>query len=265
MSSSKDVSIISLKPDTIGTYGVCGYKDGAKHPAVGRKIEWFSRYYPKGLRMLALISAKSGYQGMIEYLPGKHAHRPVRADGFMFIHCIFTGFRKEFKDKGFGSSLIEACEKDAKREGMHGVAVITRQGPFMSGHEIFKGRGYKKADTSPPDFELWSLSWNAKAAMPSFAPDLPSCLTPYRKGLTIFRSPQCPYTERNVREIIETAKNDLGIRARIIDMDDAKAAQACPSPFGTFCIVHNGDIITHHPISDTRFRNIMRERQVHSI
>jgi len=27
---------------------------------------------------------------MIEYIPGKYAHRPVDAEGYMFIHCIFV-------------------------------------------------------------------------------------------------------------------------------------------------------------------------------
>ena len=32
---------------------------------------------------------QAGYQGMIEYVPGEYAHRPVNAVGYMVIHCIF--------------------------------------------------------------------------------------------------------------------------------------------------------------------------------
>jgi hypothetical protein len=28
--------------------------------------------------------------------------------------------------------------------------------------------------------------------------------------------------------------------------------------FGTFCIIKNGRVISHHPISNTRFENIMK-------
>ena len=92
-----DVEIIDLTPDNIAEYGVCGYKDVKKHLELRRKIEWFREYYAKGLRIKALVSKQGGYQGMLEYLPGKYAHRPVEADGYMFIHCIFVGFKKKFK------------------------------------------------------------------------------------------------------------------------------------------------------------------------
>ena len=84
-----DMQIIDLTPENIADYGVCGYKDIKKHKELKNKIEWFNEYYPKGLKMKVLISEQEGYQGMIEYLPGKYAHRPVPAHGYMFIHCIF--------------------------------------------------------------------------------------------------------------------------------------------------------------------------------
>ena len=92
-----DIQIIDLTPGNIADYGVCGYRDVKKHLALRRKIEWFKEYYPKGLRIKAIISKTGGYQGMLEYIPGKYAHRPVDAHGYMFIHCIFVGFKNEFK------------------------------------------------------------------------------------------------------------------------------------------------------------------------
>lgn len=94
-----------------------------------RKIEWFKEYYPKGLRIKVVVSKKGGYQGMMEYIPGEYAHRPVDAGGYLFIHCIFVGFRKEFKGKGLASLLLDECIKEAKDKEMLGVAVITRKAP----------------------------------------------------------------------------------------------------------------------------------------
>ena len=94
-----EIEIIDITPDNIADYGVCGYKDIKKHVELRRKIAWFSENYPKGLRMKVLFSRTDGYQGMIEYMPGEIAHRPVDADGYMFIQCIFTGFKKEYKGK----------------------------------------------------------------------------------------------------------------------------------------------------------------------
>lgn len=91
-----DIEIIDFTPSNIADYGVCGYKDVGKHLELRRKIDWYKEYYPKGLRIKGLFSQTGGYQGMIEYIPGKYAHRPVNADGYMFIYRIFVGFKKQF-------------------------------------------------------------------------------------------------------------------------------------------------------------------------
>ena len=110
-----NIEIIDLTPQNIADYGVCGYKNVKKHLELRRKIDWFTEYYPKGLRTKVIFSKKDGYQGMLEYIPGKYAHRPVEAEGYMFIHCIFVGFKNEFKGKGYASSLIDECIKDVKK------------------------------------------------------------------------------------------------------------------------------------------------------
>jgi hypothetical protein len=103
----RGIEIIDLTQQNIEIHGVCGYKDVGKHVELKRKIDWFKEYYPKGLRIKALLSETGGYQGMLEYIPGKYAHRPVEAEGYMFIHCLFGGFRNEFKGKGYGTLLIK--------------------------------------------------------------------------------------------------------------------------------------------------------------
>jgi hypothetical protein len=82
-------------------------------------------------------------------------------------------------------------------------------------------------------------------------------LNEYVDGLTIMRSAQCPYTEKNVNAIIESAKK-MNIKTTLVDLTDANAAQNTPCAFGSFCIIYNGKIISHHPVSNTRFENIMK-------
>lgn len=198
-----DIKIIDLTPDNIADYGVCGYMYVGKHPELRRKIEWFSKYYPKGLRIKALLSASGGYQGMLEYIPGEYAHRPVIANGYMFIHCIFVGFKKEFKGKGYASLLIEACINDAKTADMKGVAVVTRNGSFMAKKDIFLKNGFCQVDRAKPDFELLVLKFDPESEDPRFGE---MSLNDYSEGLTVLRSPQCPYSVKNVDAIIQTAK-----------------------------------------------------------
>ena len=255
----EDVEIIDLTPENIADFGVCGYKDVKKHLELRRKIDWIKKYYPKGLRIKALLSKKGGYQGMLEYLPGKYAHRPVNAEGYMFIHCIFVGFKKEFKGKGYASHLIDECIKDAKESNMYGVAVVTRKGSFMAKKDIFIKKGFFLVDKAEPDFQLLVLKFNHKAINPKFK-DLKKNLKNYKEGLFILRSVQCPYTEKNVNAILESAKDKFGLKANLIDLTDVAAVQNSPCAFGSFCIIYDGKIISHHPISNTRFENIMKKK-----
>jgi hypothetical protein len=255
--NNTDIEIIDLTPDTIVDYGVCGYKDAKKHIELQRKIEWFKEYYPKGLRIKALFSKTGGYQGMIEYIPGKYAHRPVNAEGYMFIHCIFVGFKNEFKGKGYGTSLLDECIEDAKSKNMQGVAVVTRKGPFMAKRDIFINNGFESVDEAKPDFELLALKFSGNAKNPCFRKMSPE---KYSKGLTILRSAQCPYSVKNVDAIIKTAKK-LKLQANLKELKDADSVQQSPCAFGTFCIVNNGSVLSHHPISKTRFENIMKSKK----
>lgn len=74
------------------------------------------------------------------------------------------------------------------------------------------------------------------------------------------RSPQCPYSVKNVDAIIKTSKK-LNLNPVLIEMNDSESAQKSPCAFGTFCIIYNGKILSHHPISNTRFENIMNDNR----
>jgi GNAT superfamily N-acetyltransferase len=250
-----DFRIIGLTPENIAEYGVCGYKDAKKHLELRRKIEWFTRYYPKGLRIKALITEQGGYQGMLEYIPGEYAHRPVDAEGYMFIHCLFVGFRSAFKGKGYASALIGECINETREAGMKGIAVVTRNGSFMANKDIFLKKGFSLIETVKPDFELLVLKFDEKYPNPRFRE---MSADNFGNGLSILRSPQCPYSVKNVDAIMKTA-DMLNLGPKLVEIDDHVSAQQSPCAFGTFCIINDGKILSHHPISNTRFENIMKE------
>jgi len=54
------------------------------------------------------------------------------------------------------------------------------------------------------------------------------------------------------------SKKKLNIKADLIELEDADSVQNVPCAFGTFCIIYNGEVISHHPISNTRFENIIK-------
>ena len=112
------VKIIDTTIHNILDLGICGYKN-INRAGYPEKIEWLKKRFQEGMKIKTLYSKKDGTQGMIEYIPGEYCWRPVDAGGYMFIHCIFVGFKKEYKGKGYASLMVEECLKDAKMEEMH--------------------------------------------------------------------------------------------------------------------------------------------------
>lgn len=251
------LKIIDINLDNVQGFGLCGYKN-IKQEGYKRKINWLKKRFKEGMKVKILDSAKNGAFGMIEYVPGEYAWRPVEAKGYMFIHCIFVVFKK-LKGKGYGSTLVEKCMKDAKVEKMHGVAVVTRKGTWMAGRELFVKLGFELVDKAPPDFELLVKKFKKSAPSPRFKGDWEKRLAKFGKGLTIIRSDQCPYVAKSVREILETAENFYSIKPEMVELKNCKEAQNVPWAFGVFGIIHNGKLVADHPISNTRFVNIMKE------
>ena len=253
-----DIRIIDTTMGNILELGVCGYKN-QKREGFPEKVAWMKARFREGMKIKTLYSSTDGNQGMIEYIPGEFAWRPVEAAGWLFIHCIFLGFKKAYKGKGLGTRLLQESVSEAREGGFKGVAAVTRKGSFMAGKEFFLKNGFRVADLAGPDFELVVLAFQEEFPPPRFKPDWEKRLRPYADGLFIIRADQCPYTVKNVREIVETAENNYGRIPEVITLNNHKDAQDSPSPFGTFCIIHNGQILTHHPISRRRFMNIMNK------
>jgi GNAT superfamily N-acetyltransferase len=252
----EEIRIIDTTEDNILELGICGYKS-RKREGFPEKVAWMKERFRQGLRIKTLYSPADGNQGMIEYIPGEYAWRPVEAEGYLFVHCLFLGFKKEYKGKGLGSRLLSHCIDEAKDMGMKGVASVTREGSFMAGSGIFLKNGFRIVDRAAPDFSLAALIFEEGSPPPRFKPGWDRRLRPYARGLTIIRADQCPYTVKNVREIVEAAAGSYGLEAEVITLKTHEEAQESPSPFGIFCIILDGRILAHHPISKRRFMNIM--------
>jgi len=251
------IEIIHTNADNICDYSLCGYKD-IKQEGYRRKIDWLKKRFKEGMKIKFLDSAKERSFGMIEYVPGEYAWRPVGASGYMFIHCLFI-IPKKYKGKGYGSLMAQECLKDAKSQKTHGVAVVTRKGTWMAGKDLFLKLGFEVVDTAPPDFELLAKKFKKSAPSPKFRGDWEEKLRKYGNGMTIMSADQCPYSAKFVREIVETAQRTYGIKPKVIELKSSKEAQNSPSPFGVSALILDGKLLADHPISNRRFMNIMEK------
>jgi hypothetical protein len=134
-----------------------------------------------------------------------------------------------------------------RRERNDGVAVVTSAGTWLPRKELFLKHGFEKVDTLPPDFELWAKRFKPNALLPKFNHIPKKRLEKYMSGLVIFKSDQCPYTSGNARIVEEIAKQE-GIQVRVEHIGNCKEAQNSTHPYGTFCILLNGKVLSYHPV-----------------
>ncbi len=251
------VRLIDLDAANFDKLPCCGIKNPT-HPGRREKQCWLEANAGFGLRAKTLLAPDGQPAGYIEYVPGEFAWRGVDARGYMFIHCIWIHSRRHQR-KGWARFMVEACLEDAQREGMSGVAVMVRDGPWLAGRRLFLANAFESVDTAPPDYELLVRKIRSGAASPAFKKGSDRKLAEYSRGLTIIRSSQCPYTAKFAAEIAETAKNEYHIKARLVRLESWKDAQDAPTPYAAFAVIYKGCLLADHQVSRTRFRNIMNK------
>ena len=249
--------LVDLQPATFETLPCCGVKN-TLHEGRRRKNCWLETHFGMGLRAKALLTPDNRQCGYIEYLPGEYAWRGVDAAGYLFVHCIWTFFRR-YQHRGLAGSMLQGCLDDARRSGMKGVAAVAREGPWCAGPAVFLANGFEVADAAPPDYRLLVRKLDPSAADPSFKTGWEKKLKKYNRGLTIIRSSQCPHVAKFAAEIAEAAEKEYGLKPRIVELKSHHDAQNAPTPYAGFALILDGRLLADHPVSRTRFRNIMRK------
>jgi L-amino acid N-acyltransferase YncA len=255
-----DYEIVDTNADNIDGCSLCGNKN-TDNLGRRRKANWLKERYAEGLRYKVLRSEKFGDIGMIEYALGNHAWRPVEAEGYLVIHCLWVIAKHQ--GKGLGSLLLDSCLRDAKKSKCRGVAVVTSSDSLMAESDLFIKAGFVLVDrtvgsseASAAPYELLVKKFKKAAPDPRFIVERERLLKRYRKGLTILAADQCTCAIKSVERIAEAART-LGLEPKVVRVGSAKASRDLPTPYGVFSIIYDGKLISHRPISATRFKSIM--------
>lgn len=249
------VDLIDITLENVEFMPCCGIKD-LQHEGHRSKVAWMKNHFDKGLKAKILMSEGKYQFGYIEYLPGQYAFRRVQANGYLFIHCLWT-FYKKYQNQGWGMRLIQCAVDDARVQGMDGVAVLTRKKPWLADSRIYLKCGFEMVEECPPDYELLVKKFNPNSPNPSIRFNQ----SKFRKGgMWVFRSGQCPHTIRFSEKISDFARSTFQQEPQLVEIDTFDEAQSAPTPYAVFSIFHEGELLADHQISQTRFRNIIRKR-----
>ena len=247
------VKIIEVTPENVAEVGVFCIKD-KKAAGFQQKVAWFQQKINEGLKIQIATDEKGKQLGFIEYLPSELAWRPIKADQYLFIHCIAI-FGKKARTQGLGSALVKRCEEDALKSQKDGVCVMSSDGAWMANKSLFEKNGFAIADQSGR-FELLHKKINDQAVAPKFH-DWQAQLAQY-EGWHLIYANQCPWHEKSVSDLGQVAfEREIGLQ--VTRLDTPQEAQEAPSGFGTFALIRDGKLLADHYISQTRFRNILKK------
>jgi hypothetical protein len=245
-------NIVEVTADNISKHPQAICFINPKHEFFDKKIDWLKEQFKNGLKIkLLYIENEKRPIGFIEYVPGEYCWRSVNAQGYMFIHCLWTNGKK-YQHQGLGSLLIKEVERDAK--DMMGISVVTSDKSFMANKEIFLKSGYKIISESGKEQLL--IKQFKEGPLPSFN-YWKNELKKY-EGLTIIYSKQCPWVARFIEEVKPILK-DKELEPTIIELKTAREAQKAPSLYSVFNLIYNGKILSDRYISTTRFLNIVKK------
>lgn len=250
---SAKTTIVDITPKNIDEYKPTCFLN-VKNIGAITKNEWMKKQFKNGLRTKLLFPEEGKkYIGMIEYLPGENAWRAVDAKDYYFIHCLWID-KKNNRNQGLGSELVQEVINDAKKEKKTGVAAITSNDAFMAEKDIFVKNGFEVVDESGA-YTLLALNFK-KGEKPAFK-DWEKQLSKYN-NLTIVYANQCPWVARSIEEIKEYRDKE-NIPITIKELTTPKQAQNAPSIYGVFNLVYKGKLLIDHYVSLTRFKNILKK------
>jgi len=250
-----EYEIVEITPENERSYDLFCKKSKRKEEGYQSKLNWFQERYQEGLRMKILYVNERGKmtsRGFIEYIPGEYAWRVVHAPNYLVIHCFWVV--GQWKKKGFGRKLLDACVADAKERNMDGVAMVSNEGNWVTGKKILIKNGFELVDSAPMGFELVAKRFK-DAPYPTFPSDWEERQKKCGKGLTVFYSAQCPYQPEAVEMAMNAAKK-LGVKAKAIEFKTAKELQEkSPSAYGVFGIVFDGELLSYQFLKEESIRN----------
>lgn len=235
----------------------CAISDKKGENCVKAKKNWLKDRLKEGL-----VFYKLDVRGkvFIEYIPAEYCWYPFDANEWMVINCLWVSGR--YKGQGISNLLLEECIKDSKEKKKKGIVVLSskKKMPYLSDGDYLKYRGFKVADNAHPNYELLYFSFNDNYNVPKIKQCAKNGEIEY-KGLKIYYTNQCPYTEEYINKIKVIAE-DRGIELMVEKYTSKEQAQSAPSPYTTYSVFFNGKFVTNDIFNENKFIKFLDENNL---
>lgn len=239
-----DMTFITLTPDTLANEHICcAISDKKCADGYAAKKKWLADQYPRGYRFTRLDERGKVF---IEYGPGEYTWMPVVAPNWMVMGCFWVSGR--FKKQGNGKALLRTALADAERQGRAGLVSVVgkKKMHFQSDGKWLLRQGFHEVDETESGFSLLMLETGAaqSAERPHFAQTAKQGLASKAKGVTVYYSNRCPFTEFHINTSLKETCEKRNLPLTIIKLESLEAAQNAPTPATIFSLFVDGIFVT---------------------
>lgn len=246
------MELVRLTHDNINQEHICCAIANNKDIQVMSKKDWMKERLDEGLVFL-----KCDVRGkcFIEYIPAEYAWAPIEAENYTYIDCLWVS--GQFKGHGYSNLLLEKCIQDSKEKGKKGLVILSskKKTGFLSDPKYLRYKGFETADTADPYFELMYLPFEKDAHKPHFRNSVHDHEN-VPKGFALYYTNQCPFTAKYV-PLLQNMAQTRGVDLHVVHIQSREQAQNAPSPFTTFSLFYNGELVTHEILSEKKFEKLL--------
>ena len=236
---------------------ICCAISNNKDIQVISKKNWLKERLDEGLVFL-----KGNVRGkcFIEYIPAEYAWIPIEAKGYMYIDCLWVS--GQFKGHGYSNLLLDSCINVIKEKGKKGLVILSskKKMGYLSDPKYMKYKGFETADTADPYFELMYLPFDPNTDKPCFQNTV-HVHENIPKGFVLYYTNQCPFTAKYVPLLENMAKARNAV-FQSVHIQTREEAQNAPTPFTTFSLFYDGQLITHEILSEKKFEKILVSKEL---
>lgn len=237
-----EIKYITLTKDNLDTEHICcAFSDRKCSDGYEMKKTWLKKEFENGYIFRRLDARAKVF---IEYVPAEKAWIPVDAPNYLMVNCFWVS--GQYKGQGHAKALLQYAIDDAKAQGKNGLATVvgTKKFHYMSDTKWLLGQGFESIEKLANGFSLLALKINSDASNPSFKECVKSCECDDRKGLVVYYTNRCPFTEYYVNGTLKSLAQKHNIPLKIIKLETMEQAQAAPSPATIFSAFFNGKFLT---------------------
>ena len=148
------VEYVRITKENLEKEHICCAISNNKDVQVSSKKLWLRERLDEGL---VFLKSRERGKCFIEYIPAEKAWVPIKADGYMYIDCLWVS--GSFKGNGYSTDLLDRCIEDSTQKGKKGLCILSsaKKKPFLSDPGFLLHKGFAVCDESDNGIQLWYL------------------------------------------------------------------------------------------------------------